>query len=234
MRKWTRNRERERSRSVRGSWMEEGITQLHVGLMLGFISLRGSGFGAFEGDGVALLPTVGGKIEYESSTDRTYRTGSDTEGASVTTDNPTTPFPTPPPTLSLNHRQASPFPMENTNSRRHHYSSNMSTDRSRNGNGEVIYAAPTKKISSGGNSNSGSGGGTLGRRNRRGQHNSALSSSSTASDRSETIYPDEHSRMHLNNGLPYFRKFWVLSSPKKKSLESSRDSDLTQIVLIQV
>lgn len=66
MRKWTRNRERERSRGVRGSWMEEGITQLHVGLMLGFISLRGSGFGAFEGDGVALLPTVGGKIEYES------------------------------------------------------------------------------------------------------------------------------------------------------------------------
>ncbi|XP_063988492.1 teneurin-a isoform X1 [Diachasmimorpha longicaudata] len=122
--------------------------------------------------------------------DRAYRTGSDTEGA-ATTDNPTTPFPTPPPTLTPNHRQASPFPLESTNSRRHHYNGSVSSDRSRNGNGEAIYAAPTKKTSN--------GGGTLGRRTRRGQHNSALSSSSTASDRSETIFPDEHSRMHLNN-----------------------------------
>ncbi|OAD61415.1 hypothetical protein WN48_10117 [Eufriesea mexicana] len=132
--------------------------------------------------------------------DRSYRTGSDTEGA-ATTDNPTTPFPTPPPTLTPNHRQASPFPLENTNSRRHHYNGSISSERSRNGNGaeliraasvlrETVYAAPSKKTST--------GGGTLGRRTRRG-HTSALSSSSTASDRSETVFPDEHSRMHLTN-----------------------------------
>lgn len=57
--------------------------------------------------------------------------------------------------------------------------------------GEAVYAAPSKKSST--------GGGTLGRRTRRG-HTSALSSSSTASDRSETVFPDEHSRMHLTNG----------------------------------
>lgn len=73
--------------------------------------------------------------------DRSYRTGSDTEGA-ATTDNPTTPFPTPPPTLTPNHRQASPFPLENTNSRRHHYNGSISSERSRNGNGaELIRAA---------------------------------------------------------------------------------------------
>ncbi|KAK1121712.1 hypothetical protein K0M31_010023 [Melipona bicolor] len=122
--------------------------------------------------------------------DRSYRTGSDTEGA-ATTDNPTTPFPTPPPTLTPNHRQASPFPLESTNSRRHHYNGSISSERSRNGNGETVYAAPSKKTST--------GGGTLGRRTRRG-HTSALSSSSTASDRSETVFPDEHTRMHLTNG----------------------------------
>lgn len=57
--------------------------------------------------------------------------------------------------------------------------------------GEAIYAAPSKKTNS--------GGGTLGRRSRRG-HTSALSTSSTASDRSENAFPDEHSRIHLNNG----------------------------------
>lgn len=56
-----------------------------------------------------------------------------------------------------------------------------------------MYAAPSKKTNT--------GGGTLGRRTRRG-HASALSSSSTASDRSETVFPDEHSRMHLTNGKP--------------------------------
>ncbi|KZC06812.1 hypothetical protein WN55_07767 [Dufourea novaeangliae] len=127
--------------------------------------------------------------QYGSVGDRSYRTGSDTEGA-ATTDNPTTPFPTPPPTLTPNHRQASPFPLESTNSRRHHYNGSISSDRSRNGNGEAVYAAPSKKTST--------GGGTLGRRTRRG-HASALSSSSTASDRSETVFPDEHSRMHLTN-----------------------------------
>ncbi|KAL6256966.1 hypothetical protein P5V15_011901 [Pogonomyrmex californicus] len=60
-------------------------------------------------------------------------------------------------------------------------------------NSETVYAASTKKTTS--------GGGTLGRRTRRG-HASALSSSSTASDRSETVFPDEHTRMHLTNGLP--------------------------------
>ncbi|XP_026667527.1 uncharacterized protein LOC108622774 [Ceratina calcarata] len=109
--------------------------------------------------------------QYGSVGDRSYRTGSDTEGA-ATTDNPTTPFPTPPPTLTPNHRQASPFPLESTNSRRHHYNGSISSERSRNGNGETVYAAPSKKTST--------GGGTLGRRTRRG-HTSALSSSSTAS-----------------------------------------------------
>ncbi|XP_076303284.1 teneurin-a transmembrane protein isoform X10 [Lasioglossum baleicum] len=71
--------------------------------------------------------------QYGSVGDRSYRTGSDTEGA-ATTDNPTTPFPTPPPTLTPNHRQASPFPMESTNSRRHHYNGSISSERSRNGN----------------------------------------------------------------------------------------------------
>ncbi|XP_018047097.1 PREDICTED: uncharacterized protein LOC108686344 [Atta colombica] len=127
--------------------------------------------------------------QYGNAGDRSYRTGSDTEGA-ATTDNPTTPFPTPPPTLTPNHRQASPFPLESTNSRRHHYNGSISSERSRNGNGETVYAASTKKTTS--------GGGTLGRRTRRG-HASALSSSSTASDRSETVFPDEHTRMHLTN-----------------------------------
>ncbi|KAL3267180.1 hypothetical protein HHI36_011317, partial [Cryptolaemus montrouzieri] len=58
--------------------------------------------------------------------DRSYRSD-ETEDA-TTTDNPTTPFPTPPPTVAsprspaaLQLRQASPFPLENTNSRRIHY-----------------------------------------------------------------------------------------------------------------
>ncbi|KAF7409989.1 hypothetical protein HZH68_004370 [Vespula germanica] len=72
-------------------------------------------------------------FRYYGAGDRSYRTGSDTEGA-ATTDNPTTPFPTPPPTLTPNHRQASPFPLESTNSRRHHYNGSVSSDRSRNGN----------------------------------------------------------------------------------------------------
>ncbi|EZA55323.1 hypothetical protein X777_04776 [Ooceraea biroi] len=127
--------------------------------------------------------------QYGNAGDRSYRTGSDTEGA-ATTDNPTTPFPTPPPTLTPNHRQASPFPLESTNSRRHHYNGSISSERSRNGNGETVYAASAKKATS--------GGGTLGRRTRRG-HASALSSSSTASDRSETVFPDEHTRIHLTN-----------------------------------
>lgn len=78
--------------------------------------------------------------------DRSYRTGSDTEGA-ATTDNPTTPFPTPPPTLTPNHRQASPFPLESTNSRRHHYNGSISSERSRNGNGtELIRAASELRL----------------------------------------------------------------------------------------
>ncbi|XP_024941633.1 teneurin-a isoform X3 [Cephus cinctus] len=125
--------------------------------------------------------------QYGNPAERSYRTGSDTEGA-ATTDNPTTPFPTPPPTLTPNHRQASPFPLESTNSRRHHYNGSVTSDRSRSG--ETVYAAPSKK--------SNAAGGTLGRRTRRG-HASALSSSSTASDRSETTYPEEHSRIHLSN-----------------------------------
>lgn len=55
-----------------------------------------------------------------------------------------------------------------------------------------MYTAPTKKASS-------AGAGTLSRRTRRG-HGSALSSSSTASDRSESVYPDENGRMLLSNG----------------------------------
>ncbi|EFN64808.1 hypothetical protein EAG_03578 [Camponotus floridanus] len=219
---------------------EEGITQLHVGLMPGSSYGRA---GREEGTAGKGAPMVGGKIEYESlmraisallprpsathsqtsrlsgcpswpylslyrecaynggfekgedgrkhfeslmsrdAGDRSYRTGSDTEGA-ATTDNPT-----PPPTLTPNHRQASPFPLESTNSRRHHYNGSISSERSRNGN-DTVYAAPAKKTAS--------GGGNLGRRTRRG-HASALSSSSTASDRSETVFPDEHTRIHLTN-----------------------------------
>lgn len=69
--------------------------------------------------------------------------------------------------------------------------------------GETVYAS-TKKATSGGS--------TLGRRIRRG-HASALSSSSTASDRSETVFPDEHTRMHLTNGkrtLPIFMRTHVI------------------------
>ena len=71
--------------------------------------------------------------------DRSYRSD-DTEDA-VTTDNPTTPFPTPPPTLVSPrspiplHRQASPFPMENTNTRRIHYATPQ--DRLRGSNGDL-------------------------------------------------------------------------------------------------
>ena len=74
--------------------------------------------------------------------------------------------------------------------------------------GETVYAAPSKKTST--------GGGTLGRRTRRG-HTSALSSSSTASDRSETVFPDEHTRMHLTNGklqaspFPFHAPFFTAS-----------------------
>ncbi|KOX76922.1 hypothetical protein WN51_10778 [Melipona quadrifasciata] len=64
--------------------------------------------------------------------------------------------------------------------------------------GETVYAAPSKKTST--------GGGTLGRRTRRG-HTSALSSSSTASDRSETVFPDEHTRMHLTNVEPRLKVY---------------------------
>ena len=62
--------------------------------------------------------------------------------------------------------------------------------------GETVYAAASKKTSSAGAS-------TLSRRTRRG-HGSALSSSSTASDRSESVYPDEHGRLHLSNGKSQF------------------------------
>lgn len=65
---------------------------------------------------------------------------------------------------------------------------------------DTVYAAPAKKTTS--------GGGTLGRRTRRG-HASALSSSSTASDRSETVFPDEHTRIHLTNGKATFRGFFA-------------------------
>lgn len=70
--------------------------------------------------------------------DRSYRSD-DTEDA-VTTDNPTTPFPTPPQAMVSPrspiplHRQASPFPLENTNSRRLHYTSQQ--DRLRGSNGK--------------------------------------------------------------------------------------------------
>ncbi|CAG9858626.1 unnamed protein product [Phyllotreta striolata] len=81
--------------------------------------------------------------EFSSS----YRSD-DTEDA-ATTDNPASPLPTPPPTLvsprspiSL-HRQASPFPLENTNSRRLHYQTPQ--DRLRGNNGEIIYAQSNKK-----------------------------------------------------------------------------------------
>ncbi|XP_066592793.1 teneurin-a [Prorops nasuta] len=125
--------------------------------------------------------------QYAGTGDRSYRTVSDTEGAG-TTDNPTTPFPSSQPSLTPSHRQASPFPLESTNSRRYHYSGSVSSERSRNGNGETIYAAPSKK--------GGSICGTLSRRSRRG-HTNALSSSSE-SDGSEN---PGHSDIHLSNDV---------------------------------
>ncbi|CAH0560896.1 unnamed protein product [Brassicogethes aeneus] len=84
-----------------------------------------------------------------SGMDRSYRSD-DTEDA-VTTDNPTTPFPTPPPNMISPrspiplHRQASPFPLENINARRIHYSNPQ--DRLRGTNGEVIYSSAKKPLS---------------------------------------------------------------------------------------
>ncbi|CAD6236153.1 GSCOCG00008075001-RA-CDS, partial [Cotesia congregata] len=140
--------------------------------------------------------------QYSGTNDRTYhRAVSDNEGG-VTSENQTTGFPASvavagsvPGALTPNHRQASPFPMESTNSRRHHYNNSVSSDRSRN-----KTSSGSGSVAGGGNASTGSvSGGTLGRRSRRGQHNSALSSSSTASDRSEIIYNEEHSHIHLNN-----------------------------------
>lgn len=67
-----------------------------------------------------------------------YRTGSDTEGTTATDNNLIAPFSTPSAIVTPNnHRQASPFPMESTNSRRHHYNGSTASDRSRNANGNI-------------------------------------------------------------------------------------------------
>ncbi|XP_065158415.1 uncharacterized protein [Atheta coriaria] len=107
--------------------------------------------------------------------DRSYRSD-DTEDAH-TTDNPTTPFPTPPPTNVLSprsplpmHRQASPFPHENTNTRRIIYATPQ--DRLRGNNGEVVYASNKKSLV--GNNT------TLGRSGRRHRGAGGMTSSSSA------------------------------------------------------
>ncbi|XP_044256043.1 uncharacterized protein LOC123005991 [Tribolium madens] len=140
-----------------------------------------------------------------SSVDRSYRSD-DTEDA-VTTDNPTTPFPTPPPTLVSPrspiplHRQASPFPMENTNTRRIHYATPQ--DRLRANNGEVIYATNKKNLSNS----------TLGRTGRGRHRTGGMTSSSSATScnscndgriqtqgNTDIAYHDTQQRLCLNNG----------------------------------
>ncbi|CAH1972022.1 unnamed protein product [Acanthoscelides obtectus] len=67
------------------------------------------------------------------------------------------------------HRQASPFPLENTNARRMHFQSTQ--DRMRGSNGEAIYSQSTKKNVS----NS-----TLGRSGRNRHRMGGMTSSSSA------------------------------------------------------
>ncbi|KAF2906039.1 hypothetical protein ILUMI_00134 [Ignelater luminosus] len=144
---------------------------------------------------------IGGKTKTEeNSVDRSYRSD-DTEDA-VTTDNPTTPFPTPPPTLVSprsplpHHRQASPFPLENTNTRRIHYATPQ--DRLR----EVVYSSNKKGLTNS----------TLGRsgRGRHGRTGGMTSSSSATSCNScadggrsndVTYHGDPQQRLCLNNGV---------------------------------
>ncbi|XP_018334457.1 uncharacterized protein LOC108743390 [Agrilus planipennis] len=137
-----------------------------------------------------------------SSVERSYRSD-DTEDA-TTTDNPTTPFPTPPATLASplrsplpHHRQASPFPLENTNSRRIHYATPQ--DRLRGTNGEVAYSSSSTKksnISGSGSNNS---------RNHRSHHgrkcgmtssSSATSCNSCADSGREAPYEQQQQQRH--------------------------------------
>ncbi|KAF5278155.1 hypothetical protein FQA39_LY06000 [Lamprigera yunnana] len=132
--------------------------------------------------------------------DRSYRSD-DTEDA-VTTDNPTTPFPTPPPTLVSprsplpHHRQASPFPLENTNSRRIHYATPQ--DRLRGNNGEVIYASNKKCVPN--NTLSRSNRGRHGRTGGMTSSSSATSCNScTDGGRNDVTYHGDPQRLCLNN-----------------------------------
>uniref|UniRef100_A0A1Y1LMI1 Tenascin-like protein n=2 Tax=Photinus pyralis TaxID=7054 RepID=A0A1Y1LMI1_PHOPY len=137
-----------------------------------------------------------------SSVDRSYRSD-DTEDA-MTTDNPTTPFPTPPPTLVSprsplpHHRQASPFPLENTNTRRMHYATPQ--DRLRGNNGEVIYSSNKKGIANSTINRSGRG-----RHGRTGGMTSSSSATScnscTEGVRNDVAYHgDTQQRLCLTNG----------------------------------
>ncbi|XP_031339428.1 uncharacterized protein LOC116167945 [Photinus pyralis] len=133
--------------------------------------------------------------------DRSYRSD-DTEDA-MTTDNPTTPFPTPPPTLVSprsplpHHRQASPFPLENTNTRRMHYATPQ--DRLRGNNGEVIYSSNKKGIA---NTINRSGRGRHGRTGGMTSSSSATSCNScTEGVRNDVAYHgDTQQRLCLTNG----------------------------------
>ncbi|XP_050300219.1 teneurin-a isoform X3 [Anthonomus grandis grandis] len=93
--------------------------------------------------------------QFSAKTDEMQRNygSEDTEEAVSTTDNPTTPFPTPPTSIISPrspiplHRQASPFPLESINQPRR---INYQSDRLRNVTvpGEVIYASGNKKATS--------------------------------------------------------------------------------------
>lgn len=137
--------------------------------------------------------------------DRSYRSD-DTEDA-ATTDNPTTPFPTPPQTLVSPrspiplHRQASPFPLENTNSRRLHYTTQPERLRGSNGGEPVVYASNKKNLSTSTLTRTGRG------RRRAGGMTSSSSATSCNSvteggrERELTYHGDHQQGLRLNNGM---------------------------------
>ncbi|CAG9823188.1 unnamed protein product [Phaedon cochleariae] len=163
--------------------------------------------------------------------DRSYRSD-DTEDA-MTTDNPTTPFPTPPPSMASPrspiplHRQASPFPLENINTRRIHYQTPQ--DRIRGNNGEIIYASGNKKN----HSNS-----TLNRRRHRGMISSSSANSCNSCSDNMSIpngdlgYPEQNKqhRISLNNVIDVTNKFyWYLTVESSSKIMLSTVLSLSEI-----
>ncbi|XP_060532128.1 teneurin-a isoform X2 [Cylas formicarius] len=141
--------------------------------------------------------------EFTNDIERSYRSN-DTED-SVTTDNQTTPFPSSTPQMVSPiplHRQASPFPLENTNTRRIHYQT-PAQDRLRSANGDLIYGTTNKK------SISNSTLGRSGRRHRIGGMTSSSSATSCSSNCNDNIlqpngdisYHEQQPRLSLNNDV---------------------------------